>query len=163
MKEKMKELNNNPLGIEFIETTEERKNLTETLISYGISNLDNPFKNITVHEVAKDLHIGRNKAYEIFKRKDFPAITIGRTWQVMYLAYLIWKHDNSRKVQEVIIIARQPRKGNGGVHYNSARRNWTASYNLIDLETGLERRVRKSFHTQELARQHLDEILLQKK
>ena len=38
---------------------EERKNLTETLIAYGISNLDNPFKNLTVHEVAKDLHIGR--------------------------------------------------------------------------------------------------------
>ncbi len=54
MKEKMKELDNNPLRIEFIETTEERKN--------------------------------------------FPAITTGRTWQVMYLAYLIWKHDNSRKV-----------------------------------------------------------------
>lgn len=99
MKEKMKELDNNPLGIEFIETTEEeRKNLTETLIAYGISNLDNPFKNLTVHEVAKDLHIGRNKAYEIFKRKDFPALTVGRTWQVMYLAYLIWKHDNSKKV-----------------------------------------------------------------
>ena len=62
----------------------------------------------------------------------------------------------------MIIIARQPRKGNGGVHYNSARRNWTASYNLIDLETGLEKRVKKSFPTQELARQHLDEILLQK-
>lgn len=62
----------------------------------------------------------------------------------------------------MIFIARQPRKGNGDVHYNSARRSWTASYNLIDLETGLERRVRKSFPTQELARQHLDEILLQK-
>lgn len=49
-----------------------------------------------------------------------------------------------------------------GVHYNSAKKNWTTSYNLIDLETGLERRVRKSFPTQELARQHLDEILLQK-
>lgn len=98
MKEKMKELDNDLLGIEFIKTTEKRKNLTETLIAYGISNLDNPFKNLTVHEFAKDLHIGRNKAYEIFKRKYFPAITIGRTWQVMYLAYLIWKHDNSRKI-----------------------------------------------------------------
>ena len=95
----MKNLNNNPLEIEFNETNEEeRKKLLEALIAFGISNLDNPFKNITVHEVAKDLHIGRNKAYEIFKRKDFPALTVGRTWQVMYLAYLIWKHDNSRKV-----------------------------------------------------------------
>ena len=95
----MKNLNNNPLGIEFNETNEEeRKKLLEALIAFGISNLDNPFKNITVHEVAKDLDIGRNKAYEIFRRKDFPALTVGRTWQVMYLAYLIWKHDNSRKV-----------------------------------------------------------------
>ena len=95
----MKNSNNNPLEIEFNETNEEeRKKLLEALIAFGISNLDNPFKNITVHEVAKDLHIGRNKAYEIFKRKDFPALTVGRTWQVMYLAYLIWKHDNSRKV-----------------------------------------------------------------
>ena len=68
MKEKMKELDNNPLGIEFIETTEEeKKKLIETLIAFGITNLDNPFKNITVHDVAKDLHVGRNKAYEIFK------------------------------------------------------------------------------------------------
>ena len=90
MKEKMKELDNNPLGIEFIETTEEeKKKLIETLIAFGINNLDNPFKNITVHEVAKDLNIGRNKAYEIFKREDSPSITLGRTWQVMYLAYLI--------------------------------------------------------------------------
>ena len=95
----MKNLNNNPLGIEFNETNEEeRKKLLEALIAFGISNLDNPFKNITVNEVAKDLHIGRNKAYEIFKRKDFPALTVGRTLQVMYLAYLIWKYDNSRKV-----------------------------------------------------------------
>ena len=65
----MKNLNNNPLRIEFNEITEEeRKKLLETLITFGISNLDNPFKNITVHEVAKDLHIGRNKAYEIIKR-----------------------------------------------------------------------------------------------
>ena len=95
----MKNLNNNPLGIEFNETNEEeRKKLLEALIAFGISNLDNPFKNITVHEVAKDLHIGRNKAYEIFKRDDFPAITIGRTWQLMYLAFLIWKYDNCNNI-----------------------------------------------------------------
>lgn len=94
----MKKLNINPLEIEFIDTKEENKDVVQLLIAHGISNLDNPFKNITVKEVARDLHIGRNKAYEIFKRKDFPALTVSRTWQVMYLAYLIWKHDNSRKV-----------------------------------------------------------------
>ena len=99
MKKKMKELDNNPLGIEFIEATEEEKRkLIETLIAFGISNIDNPFKNITVHDVAKDLNVGRNKAYEIFKRDDFPAITLGRPWQVMYIAYIVWKYNTFKKV-----------------------------------------------------------------
>ena len=59
-------------------------------------------------------------------------------------------------------IARQPNPGNGSIYYNKSRRNWTASYFLIDLETGKEKRIRKSFPTQELARQHLDEIMFQK-
>lgn len=94
----MKKLNNNPLEIEFIDTKEENKDVVQLLIAHGISNLDNPFKNITVKEVAKDLHIGKNKAYELFKRKDFPSINIGRSWKIMYLAYLIWKYNNKNNV-----------------------------------------------------------------
>lgn len=59
-------------------------------------------------------------------------------------------------------IARQPNPRNGSIYYNKSRHNWTASYFLINLETGKEKRIRKSFPTQELARQHLDEIMLQK-
>lgn len=62
----------------------------------------------------------------------------------------------------MIFIGRKPNPGNGSIYYNKARKNWIASYPLIDLETGQEKRIRKSFETQELARQHLDEILLQK-
>ena len=62
----------------------------------------------------------------------------------------------------MILIARKPNPGNGSIYYNKERKNWIASYTLIDLETGQEKRIRKSFATQELARQHLDEILLQK-
>jgi integrase len=62
----------------------------------------------------------------------------------------------------VVFIARQPNRDNGSIYYNQARKNWTASYFIIDLETGQEKRVRKSFPTQELARQYLEEIMLQK-
>ena len=57
---------------------------------------------------------------------------------------------------------RQSKYGHGGLHYNQARKCWTASYNIFDLELGRERRIRKSFPTQELAREHLESINLQK-
>ena len=59
-------------------------------------------------------------------------------------------------------MSRQPNPGNGSIYYNKDRKNWTASMPMFDLSLGIERRVRKSFPTQELARQYLDEILLQK-
>ena len=59
-------------------------------------------------------------------------------------------------------MGRRPKPGNGSIYYNKDRNNWTVSMPMLDLETGLEKRVRKSFPTQELARQYLDEILLQK-
>ncbi len=62
----------------------------------------------------------------------------------------------------MILIGRKPNLGNGSIYYNKERKNWTVSYPMIDLETGKDKRVRKSFATQELARQHLDEILLLK-
>ena len=59
-------------------------------------------------------------------------------------------------------MGRRPKPGNGSIYYNKDRNNWTVSIPMLDLETGMEKRVRKSFATQELARQYLDEILLQK-
>jgi hypothetical protein len=89
----MKELEQNNFEIELIDTKEENKNIFDLLVEYGINNIDNPFKNISVKEVAKDLHIGKNKAYELFQQKDFPSINIGRSWKIMYLSYLIWKME----------------------------------------------------------------------
>jgi hypothetical protein len=92
----MKELEQNNFEIELIDTIdtkEENKNISDLLVEYGINNIDNPFKNISVKEVAKDLHIGKNKAYELFQQKDFPSINIGRSWKIMYLSYLIWKME----------------------------------------------------------------------
>ncbi len=52
-----------------------------------------PFANITVKEVAKDLKVGENKANEIFRREDFPSVNLGKTKTVNILAYWIWKME----------------------------------------------------------------------
>ena len=55
--------------IETIETKDEKDktDIIAQLITYSVYQIDDPFKNITVNEVAKDLQIGRNAAYELFK------------------------------------------------------------------------------------------------
>ena len=75
------------------EIEKENKNLTfeEILIVEIIKKVNNPFANLTVKNIAKDLNIGINTAYEIFKRDDFPSIDIGKTKTITLLAYLIWK------------------------------------------------------------------------
>ena len=53
--------------------------LKQKLIEKAIESIDEPWKNLTVKEVAKDLYMGENKANEVFSRPDFPAICkIGR-------------------------------------------------------------------------------------
>lgn len=46
---------------------------------------------LTVEDVRKNLHIGRNKAYEIFARDDFPALRLGRAFGVDREAFEEWK------------------------------------------------------------------------
>ena len=68
-------------------------NKTE-LISLIIDKTDiDPFENITVMEVARDLRVGENKANEIFRRDDFPSVNIGKTKTVNLLAYWLWKME----------------------------------------------------------------------
>lgn len=75
-------LNAIPLALD----TYQEKVLLET-----IKRLKNPFINISVQDVAKDLKIGENMAYSIFKRDDFPSVNIGRCWKVCLISYLLWK------------------------------------------------------------------------
>ena len=56
-----------------------------------IRRVKNPFKMLTVKDIMNDLNVCETIAYRIFKRNDFPSINIGKTNQVMLLAYLIWK------------------------------------------------------------------------
>lgn len=61
------------------------------LMKKAIEKLDEPWKNLTVKDVAKDLKMGENKTNELFKRKDFPSINIGKTKTISAIAYALWK------------------------------------------------------------------------
>ena len=69
------------------------ENLKEKLMNVAIQKIENPWKNITVKEVAKDLKMGENLANDVFRRKDFPCVNIGKTKTVTLLAYLLWKME----------------------------------------------------------------------
>lgn len=75
--------------------TKEETNLTpqQLMIIESMKKIKDPYKNITVEDVAKDLKVGINTAYEIFKRDDFPAIRIGKQKTITLLSYLIWKTE----------------------------------------------------------------------
>ena len=51
----------------------------------------NPFSNLSVKDVAKDLGMGENTVNKIFKRNDFPTINLGKRKVVTRLAYYFWK------------------------------------------------------------------------
>ena len=78
--------------------TKEKDNysLKELMLIEAIKKIQNPFLNLTVQDVAKDLKMGENSANQVFKRDDFPSVNLGNLKTVTLLAYLIWKMD--RKV-----------------------------------------------------------------
>ena len=57
----------------------------------SIRKIKNPFRMIGVDIVMKDLNICKTVAYKLFQREDFPAVNIGKSNQIMILAYMIWK------------------------------------------------------------------------
>ena len=65
--------------------------LKQELIKNAVAKLDEPWKNLTVKDVAKDLKMGENLANELFKRKDFPSVNIGKTKTISKIAYELWK------------------------------------------------------------------------
>lgn len=85
-------MNNTNQTLKLIETNENKKYTQEELmIIEAIKKIRNPFINLTVQDVAKDLKIGENMAYTIFKRDDFPSVNIGRCWKISLISYLLWK------------------------------------------------------------------------
>lgn len=53
----------------------------ERILREAIKNIDNPWRNLTVKDVAQDLMMGENLANLLFKREDFPSVNIGKTKQ----------------------------------------------------------------------------------
>ena len=76
--------------IEIIQTRD-NSSIEELIIKEAIKNLGDPFRNITVKDVAKDLKMGENLTIKLFKRKDFPSVNIGKEKTVTLLAYILWK------------------------------------------------------------------------
>lgn len=55
-------------------------------------------KTFTVEDIMQILKIGRNRAYDIFKREDFPAILIGRKYVIEQNAFYMWLQNRREKV-----------------------------------------------------------------
>ena len=85
--------------IEIIQT-KDNFSIEELIIREAIKTLGDPFKNLTVKEVAKDLKMGENLANQVFKRPDFPSVNIGKTKTVMKLAYYIWKMKHREESED---------------------------------------------------------------
>jgi len=79
--------------------TKEKTTLNEQVVMNYLNKVQNPFLILSVQDISKDLHIGINQAYELFKQNDFPTITIGKRKAVTLASYLLWKM--SKKESEV--------------------------------------------------------------
>lgn len=66
--------------------TKENKNSNEQVVINYLT-----FTILSVQDVSKDLHIGINQAYDLFKQNNFPTICIGKRKTVTLAAYLLWK------------------------------------------------------------------------
>lgn len=80
---RLKEIKN--INKEDIITTE------DMIIIEAVKKIKNPFINLTVKDVAKDLKMGENLTNELFRREDFPSVNIGKQKTITLLAYLLWK------------------------------------------------------------------------
>ncbi len=84
------------INTKLIDTKEENtitttKEINEQIVIKYLEKFKNPFATLSVKDVSKDLHIGINQAYDLFKQKDFPTITIGKRKTITLAAYLLWK------------------------------------------------------------------------
>lgn len=77
-----------------LETNTKDRNLQEKFIFNYLSKIKNPFVMLSVEQIAKDLHIGINQAYELFEQNDFPSVNIGKRKKISLVSYLFWKLNN---------------------------------------------------------------------
>lgn len=71
----------------------QEKTIKEQMIIEAIKKIKNPFINLTVKDISKDLKMGENLTNDLFRRDDFPSVNIGKTKTITLLAYLLWKME----------------------------------------------------------------------
>ena len=71
--------------------TEDVENLKEKIIINYLNKVKNPFAMLLPPDVSKDLNIGINQAYDLFKQQDFPTVTVGNRKLISLASYLLWK------------------------------------------------------------------------
>ena len=80
---------------EMMEQTDDKKDCSQIFEEKAMLEIMkreiDPFKSLTIDDVAKDLNICKDKAYKIFRMKDFPCSRIGRKKTITQGAYLLWK------------------------------------------------------------------------
>ena len=81
----------NDVNEKIIDTKENVTTLDEQIVVNYLNKIKNPFAILSVSDVAKDLHIGINQAYELFRQSDFPSIHIGKRKTITLASYLLWK------------------------------------------------------------------------
>ncbi len=87
-------------NINLNQTKDKTLTIEEMLVKEAIKNIGNPFKNLTVKDVAKDLLVSEATANSIFRRNDFPSVNIGKTKTVTLLAYLVWKMNRKERKED---------------------------------------------------------------
>lgn len=86
--------------IKTISTKDNNFPIEEILLKEAIKQIQDPFKNLTVAEVAKDLKMGENLTNKLFKRKDFPSVNIGKQKTITLLAYILWKMKKQEEMSK---------------------------------------------------------------
>ena len=74
--------------------------LKKIIIMEAVKQLKDPFKNLTVEDVAKDLKMGLNLANDLFKQKSFPSVNIGKQKTITLLAYILWKMEKQENINK---------------------------------------------------------------
>lgn len=62
-----------------------------------VENKDSSINMLTVADIAKIMHIGKNAAYELVKNPTFPSIQLGSRYLTSEKELEIWIHNHTSK------------------------------------------------------------------
>ena len=91
----MKDIDKSMLNELEEKASSEKLNTKEKYIINYLNKYRNPFSMLSIEQVAKDLGIGVNQAYDLFDQEDFPSVSIGKRKKVSLVAYIFWKLNNT--------------------------------------------------------------------